>query len=79
MDFGTIVSAIASVGFPIVFCLILSFFIWHMQKKSEEREEKLTSTLNTALSALDKYADEIPLIKEELKEIKNDIAEIKKQ
>lgn len=79
MDFGTIVSAIATVGFPIVFCLILSFFIWHMQKKSEEREEKLTSTLSTALSALDKYADEIPLIKEELKEIKNDIAEIKKQ
>lgn len=79
MDFGTIVSAIATVGFPIVFCLILSFFIWHMQKKSEEREEKLTSTLSTALNALDKYADEIPLIKEELKEIKNDIAEIKKQ
>lgn len=79
MDFGTIVSAIATVDFPIVFCLILSFFIWHMQKKSEEREEKLTSTLSTALNALDKYADEIPLIKEELKEIKNDIAEIKKQ
>jgi len=55
MEFETILSAITTVGFPIVMCLVV---FWYMTKESENHKNEMTelrnviSENNNILSAL---------------------------
>ena len=78
MDINTITSLIGTVGFPIVCCLALGFFIWRVYQQSVKREEKLMEEIaenravnDKAIETLALYAERLGVIEEDVKEIKN--------
>lgn len=78
MDINTITSLIGTVGFPIVCCLALGFFIWKVYQQSVKREEKLMGEIaenravnEKAISTLTLYAERLGVIEEDVKEIKD--------
>lgn len=46
MEIGTIIELIASVGFPIVMCLILLHYMQQQNEKHEQEIKDLTNTIN---------------------------------
>ena len=46
MDVNTILTIISTVGFPISVCLILFFYIYKKQEKTDDTIAKLTETIN---------------------------------
>ena len=84
MDISVLTQLIASVGFPIVACIALGFFIYKLFEQSKVREEKLINTLwdttsiNRELtktnaefvSVLETYKGDLDSIKSDVKEIK---------
>lgn len=77
---ATLLSAIPTVGFPIVCVIALGIFISKIYKASEAREEKLMNEISEtrkvnaqAIETITKYADSIETIKSDISEIKTDI------
>lgn len=75
-----LIELIPTLGFPIVCVIGLAFFIYQIYKKSEDREDKLTARLEEAqkinadaIATIGKYADSITNIKNDIKEIKQEI------
>lgn len=75
-----LIELIPTLGFPIVCVIGLAFFIYQIYKKSEDREDKLTARLEEAqkinadaITTIGKYADSITNIKNDIKEIKQEI------
>lgn len=52
MDLNTIITAICSVGFPIVMCLLLFFYLEKQQQKTDETIRDLTMTISNNTKAL---------------------------
>ena len=88
MDVNTIQTLIASVGFPIVVCLALGWFIYKafemFTAQSEKREEKLYTVIaqaqetNERLSQTNaEFVTVLNTYKSDLDEIKADVSEIK--
>ena len=88
MDLNTIQNLIASVGFPIVVCLALGWFIYKVFERyttqSEKREEKLYKIIAEAQVTNEKmlqtnaeFVGVLETYKTDLVEIKSDVAEIK--
>lgn len=88
MDLNTIQNLIASVGFPIVVCLALGWFIYKVFERyttqSEKREEKLYEIIAEAQVTNEKmlqtnaeFVGVLETYKTDLVEIKSDVAEIK--
>lgn len=88
MDINTVQTLITSVGFPIVVCLALGWFIYKAFEKftdaSAKREEKLYTIIAEAQVTNEKLlqtnADFVGVLetyKQDLVEIKNDVATIK--
>ena len=48
MDFNTVIAAISSVGFPIVFCVML----WKTNRDSLEKHTEETKSLMTSIDKL---------------------------
>ena len=46
MDANAIITIISTVGFPISVCLILFFYIYKKQEKTDDTIAKLTETIN---------------------------------
>ena len=46
MDVNTILTVISTVGFPISVCLILFFYIYKKQEKTDDTIAKLTEAIN---------------------------------
>lgn len=46
MEIGTLIEVIASVGFPIVMCLILFHYMQQQNEKHEQEIKELTNTIN---------------------------------
>ena len=46
MDVNTILAIISTVGFPISVCLILFFYIYKKQEKTDDTIAKLTEAIN---------------------------------
>lgn len=83
-NLSVLTQLIASVGFPIVACGALGFFIYKLFEQSKVREEKLINTLwdttsiNRELtktnaefvSVLETYKGDLDSIKSDVKEIK---------
>lgn len=88
MDVNAIQNLIASVGFPIVVCLALGWFIYKVFERyttqSEKREEKLYEIIAEAQVTNEKmlqtnaeFVSVLETYKTDLVEIKSDVAEIK--
>lgn len=80
MDVTTITELIASVGFPIVCVIGMGYFIWHIYKKSEDREEKLMGEIaanrvinGQAIETIAKYAEKLDVIQKDISDIKTDL------
>ena len=75
-----VVTIISTVGFPIAACLFLGWFIWHIYKRSEQREDELRQEIreNQAINAeaiktLSLYAERLDVIQTDIEVIKDDI------
>lgn len=88
MDVNTVQSLIASVGFPIVCVIALGWFIYKAFEKftanAEKREDKLYTIIAEAQSTNEKlletnseFVGVLDAYKQDLVDIKNDVAEIK--
>lgn len=87
-NIDTIQNLIASVGFPIVVCIALGWFIYKVFERyttqSEKREEKLYTIITEAqvtnerlLQTNAEFVSVLETYKTDLVEIKSDVAEIK--
>lgn len=72
-----LISAIPTLGFPIVCCLALGFFVWQLYKASEKREERLMTEITENRLVNKQFADLIGEYKITLSDIKEDVREIK--
>lgn len=52
MDVNTILTIISTVGFPISVCLILFFYIYKKQEKTDDTIAKLTEAINNNTSVI---------------------------
>ena len=87
-NIDTIQNLVASVGFPIVVCFALGWFIYKVFERyttqSEKREEKLYTIITEAqvtnerlLQTNAEFVSVLETYKTDLVEIKSDVAEIK--
>jgi chromosome segregation ATPase len=84
MENATVVEMISSLGFPIVICLALCYFIYKLWEQSVAREEKLMAEITEnrlvnekAVETIAKFAERFTHIEEDVTEIKNDVVLIK--
>ena len=77
MELSLILEIIGTVGFPIAAVVALGWFIWHIYKASEVREEQLRQELKENREINAKFADIISKYSIEITEIKTDIKDIK--
>lgn len=77
MDITLILEIIGTVGFPIAAVIALCWFIFHIYKASEKREEVLRQELKENREINSKFADIISKYSVEISEIKEDVKEIK--
>lgn len=84
MDNAAIMEMISTLGFPIVVCLALGFFIYKIWEQSVTREEKLLTEITEnrlvnekAVETIAKFAERFTHIEEDVSEIKNDVVLIK--
>lgn len=73
----TLIDLIPSLGFPIVVCLALGYFIWTIYKQSVTREEKLFTEITENRLVNQQFAKIIGQYEVTLGEIKTDIKDIK--
>lgn len=77
METATIMELISTLGFPIVVCLALGYFIWTIYKQSVVREEKLLTEITENRLINQQFAEIIGKYEITLGEIKTDIKDIK--
>lgn len=87
MDFATIIEMIGSIGFPLVAVLVMGWFIFKIyndtQIKTKEREDRLYEEIKAnrevnaqAITTIGLYADRLKNIENDVNEIKTDITVI---
>lgn len=81
MDFKLMAELVTALGFPIVMCGVLGWFIWKIYKKSEDREDALRSQIvesqkvnAEAIHTIALYAERLGVIEEDLKDVKHDVS-----
>lgn len=65
MDIATVLQAVSSVGFPIVMCLVLLWYIKDISEKHKEETLKFTDALNKNTIVLQKLCDTIGVERED--------------
>lgn len=65
MDVGSIMQAISTIGFPIVMCLVLMWYIKDTSDKHKEETLQFTDALNKNTLVLQKLCDTIGVDREE--------------
>ena len=90
MNLEVIQTAISTLGFPIVIAIALMWFIWKLWSKTQEQNDKremrlyeVIATAQVQNDALSKTNEKFVLVlntyKDDLKSIKDDVADIKQQ
>lgn len=90
MNLEVIQTAISTLGFPIVIAIALMWFIWKLWNKTQEQNDKREMRLYEVIAnaqvqndALSKTNEKFVLVlntyKDDLKSIKEDVADIKTQ
>lgn len=64
MDGNMILQAITSVGFPIVMCLMLMWYVKEITAKHKDESDKFAEALNNNTLVLQKLCDRLDNIKE---------------
>ena len=59
MDVNVILQAITSVGFPIVMCIMLMYYIKEMTANRKEESDKFADALNNNTLVLQKLCDKL--------------------
>lgn len=59
MDFNTSIQAITTVGFPIVMCLILIWYIKEISNAHKEETKEFTTALDKNTLVLQKLCDKL--------------------
>lgn len=59
MDANMILQAITSVGFPIVMCLMLMWYVKEISSKHKEESDKFAEALNNNTLVLQKLCDRL--------------------
>jgi hypothetical protein len=59
MDINVILQAITSVGFPIVMCIMLMYYIRETTAKHKEESDKFAEALNANTLVLQKLCDKL--------------------
>lgn len=59
MDFATVISAVSAVGFPIVMCVLLFWYIKAQDDSHKEESNKFTEALNRNTIVLQKLCDRL--------------------
>ena len=59
MDANVILQAITSVGFPIVMCLMLMYYVREMSSKHKDESDKFAEALNNNTLVLQKLCDRL--------------------
>ena len=77
MEAATLIELIPTLGFPIICCLALGYFVWQIYKASEKREERLMTEITENRLVNKQFADLIGEYKITLSDIKEDVREIK--
>jgi hypothetical protein len=77
METAVIIELITTLGFPIVVCLALGFFVWTIYKQSVVREEKLMTEITENRLVNTKFAEIIAQYEITLGEMRTDIHDIK--
>ena len=77
MDTAMIVELISSLGFPIVTCAALAFFVFKLWEQSADRENKLFTELSESRTINAKFAEIIAGYEIKLDEIKADVKDIR--
>lgn len=65
MDMNVIIQAITSVGFPIVMCLMLMWYVREISSKHKEESDKFAEALNSNTLVLQKLCDKLDITKED--------------
>ena len=90
MNLEIIQTAISTLGFPIVITIALMWFVWKLWNKTQEQNDKremrlyeVIATAQVQNDTLSKTNEKFVLVlntyKEDLKSIKDDVADIKQQ
>lgn len=77
MEAAALIELIPTLGFPIIVCIALGWFIWHIYKASERREEKLMTEITENRIINKQFAEIIGKYEVTLGEIKSDVKDIK--
>lgn len=64
MDFNIVLQAVSVVGFPIVMCLVLLWYVKDQNDRHKEETEKFTNALNANTLVLQKLCDTIGVERE---------------
>lgn len=64
MDGNMILQAITSVGFPIVMCLMLMWYVREISSKHKDESDKFAEALNNNTLVLQKLCDRLDNVKE---------------
>ena len=64
MDMNVILQAISSIGFPIVVCIMLMYYIKEISTKHKEESDKFADALNANTLVLQKLCDKLDCEKE---------------
>lgn len=64
MDFNTVLQAVSVVGFPIVMCMALLWYVKDQNDRHKEETEKFTNALNANTLVLQKLCDTIGVERE---------------
>ena len=59
MNVNDILTIISNVGFPISVCLILFFYIYKKQEKTDDTIAKLTETINNNTAVIQHLIDKL--------------------
>ena len=59
MNVNDILTIISTVGFPISVCLILFFYIYKKQEKTDDTIAKLTETINNNTAVIQHLIDKL--------------------
>lgn len=65
MDLQTIITAVGSLGFPIVACCFMAVYIKDINAKHKEEADKMTEAINNNNKLLEKIIDRLEVLKDD--------------
>lgn len=65
MDVQTVITAVGSLGFPIVACCFMAVYIKDINEKHKAESDKMTEAINNNNKLLEKIIDRLEVLKDD--------------